>query len=95
MSCAGTSCRQGRASCRSPIVCSGAPVDQSIADFRGRPRTFTPDFGIEGPDDSDFLKQDNALAAALRWGAQPLLAAVALICLAFSLGYLGRYLGLL
>ena len=50
---------------------------------------------IEGPDHDDFLKQESALHAAVRWGLEPLLAIAALICLAFSLGFFGRHLGLL
>lgn len=81
--CRGSACQQGR--CGSPMKCSGATAeaDAAIEQFRTKPRapvvhrnplprTFVPDYEIQGPD-SEFMRQENAMTALLRFGAIPTL----------------------
>ena len=56
-------------------------------------RQFRPDYGIEGPEVDDFLKQEGAMHG-LAYALWIVIGIAAVACAALSIGYFGRHLGL-
>lgn len=85
-------CRQGRARCKTPITCSGFPVDEAIETFR-RERPPRPIPAAAWP--SPIEEQDEEIGLPV--AVAVLVAAIciaAFICAVLGAEALGRFLGL-